>query len=50
VINMDIFGQIIELDDEDDYSFSWEMVTAYFSQAEQTFTDMDKALCVLSLL
>jgi hypothetical protein len=43
VINMEIFGQIIELDEEGDYEFSWGMVTAYFTQADQTFTEMDKA-------
>jgi osomolarity two-component system phosphorelay intermediate protein YPD1 len=46
VIDMETFEQIIELDDEDDFSFSWGMVTAYFEQAEQAFSDMDTALYV----
>ncbi|KAJ6557248.1 histidine-phosphotransfer domain, HPT domain-containing protein [Mycena vulgaris] len=43
-VDMDIFGQILELDDEDTHDFSKEMVVAYFSQASTTFDDMDKAL------
>jgi hypothetical protein len=41
---MDIFGQIIELDDEGDYEFSWEMVTAYFGQVKTTFKELDEEL------
>jgi len=43
---MEIFNQILELDDEDDetHEFSWSMVRAYFEQAEKTFRDMDDAL------
>ncbi|KAJ7432352.1 histidine-phosphotransfer domain, HPT domain-containing protein [Mycena latifolia] len=43
-INMDIFKQILELDDDGTHEFSKEMVSAYFSQATSTFGDMDKAL------
>ncbi|KAF7297770.1 Histidine-phosphotransfer domain HPT-domain-containing protein [Mycena kentingensis (nom. inval.)] len=43
-INMDIFSQILELDDEGSCEFSQEMVSAYFSQATTTFGKMDKAL------
>ncbi|KAJ6584708.1 signal transduction histidine kinase, partial [Mycena capillaripes] len=43
-IDMDIFNQILELDDEGTHEFSKEMVAAYFSQATSTFDDMDKAL------
>ena len=45
IIDMDIFEQILELDEEDDDQFSREMVYAYFTQAEKTFTDMAAALC-----
>jgi hypothetical protein len=44
-IDMEVFEQILELDDDDD-DFSRGMVDDYFSQAEKTFTDMDDALCV----
>lgn len=43
---MDTLNQIRELDDGDD-DFSREMVYAFFTQAEQTFGTMDKALYVL---
>ncbi len=44
-INMEIFNQIIELDEDDeDLEFSTGMVEAYFAQADKTFTDMDEAL------
>ncbi|KAF7365425.1 Histidine-phosphotransfer domain HPT-domain-containing protein [Mycena venus] len=44
VIDMTIFDQILELDDDGTHEFAKEMVTAYFSQASTTFDDMDKAL------
>lgn len=40
---MDVFGQILELDEDDD-DFSQGMVDDYFSQAEKTFTEMAAAL------
>ncbi|KAH9060554.1 histidine-phosphotransfer domain HPT domain-containing protein [Lactarius vividus] len=42
-IDMDVFEQILELDEDDD-DFSQGMVDDYFSQAEKTFTDMATAL------
>ncbi|KAI9441219.1 histidine-phosphotransfer domain HPT domain-containing protein [Lactarius indigo] len=42
-IDMDVFGQILELDEDDD-DFSQGMVDDYFSQAEKTFTEMAAAL------
>ncbi|KAF7299250.1 Histidine-phosphotransfer domain HPT-domain-containing protein [Mycena indigotica] len=48
-VNMEIFEQILELDDEDSHEFSKEMVTAYFSQASSTFKNMDKALAAKDL-
>ncbi|KAJ7636001.1 histidine phosphotransferase [Mycena polygramma] len=43
-IDMSIFSQILELDEDGTHEFSKEMVVAYFSQASTTFDDMDKAL------
>jgi osomolarity two-component system phosphorelay intermediate protein YPD1 len=46
-IDRDVFGQMLELDDEDDeVLFSKNMVDEYFAQADKTFDDMDAALCV----
>lgn len=42
---MDTFQQILDLDD-DTHEFSKGMAWAYFSQAEDTFKEMDEALCV----
>lgn len=45
---MDIFSQILELDDEEDeddcHQFSRTMIQAYFAQAKKTFQEMDEAL------
>ncbi|KAH7926442.1 Hpt, histidine phosphotransferase protein [Leucogyrophana mollusca] len=42
VIDMETFQQILELDD-DDLEFSRDMAYAYFTQAETTFDQMEKA-------
>ena len=39
---MNTFDQILELDEDDSHEFSHSMVDAYFSQAEDTFRDLDK--------
>ncbi len=44
---MEVFEQILELDEDDDL-FSQGMVYDYFSQAEKTFTEMATALCALA--
>ncbi|KAJ3996285.1 histidine-phosphotransfer domain HPT domain-containing protein [Lentinula boryana] len=44
IINMSIFNQILELDEDDTHDFSREMVEEYYTQAAQTFDDMDAAL------
>ena len=44
VIDMEIFGQILEMDDEEDQEFSKSIVWNFFDQAETTFEDMDQAL------
>ena len=47
IIDHTVFGQILELDEEGDEEFSYEMVSAYFKQALQTFQEMEAALCVV---
>lgn len=42
ILNMNTFDQILELDEDDSHEFSHSMVDAYFSQAEDTFRDLDK--------
>lgn len=41
---MDIFSQLLEMDDEEDREFSKSIVWNYFDQAESTFLKMDTAL------
>lgn len=40
---MDIFGQILDLDEPDNTEFSQGMANQYYSQAETTFNELDKA-------
>lgn len=42
---MEVFGQILELDDGDDREFSEEMVREYLEQAKTTIESMDENLC-----
>lgn len=44
IIDMDIFSQLLEMDDEDDREFSKSIVWNYFDQAITTFKEMDVAL------
>ncbi|ORX83163.1 putative histidine phosphotransferase HPT1p [Anaeromyces robustus] len=45
IIDMSIFSQILEMDeDEDDRSFSRELIVNYYQQAIDTFQKMDTAL------
>ncbi|GLB38355.1 putative CAIB BAIF family enzyme [Lyophyllum shimeji] len=44
IVDMDTFRQLLELDDDATHDFSKGMAWAYFTQAEQTFKDMEKAL------
>ncbi|KAK1220998.1 Phosphorelay intermediate protein [Marasmius sp. AFHP31] len=44
IIDMEAFGQILDLDEDETHDFSQEMVTEYFTQATQTFADLEKAL------
>jgi len=43
VIDMDIFQQILDLDDDDEHEYSKELAGAFFAQARTAFADMDKA-------
>ncbi|PWZ01980.1 histidine-phosphotransfer domain, HPT domain-containing protein [Testicularia cyperi] len=47
---MDIFSQLLEMDDEEDREFSKSIVWNYFDQAESTFLKMDTALANTDLL
>ena len=47
---MDIFQQILELDDDDAHVYSRDLAGAYFAQARTTFDDMRRALYVLLTL
>lgn len=44
IIDMEIFGQLLEMDEEDDREFSKSIVWNFFEQAVTTFEQMDKAL------
>jgi len=45
IIDTSIFGQILEMDeDENDRSFSRDLVVDYYNQAIDTFKKMDSAL------
>jgi len=45
IIDMSIFGQILEMDeDENDRSFSRDLIVNYYQQAIETFQKMDVAL------
>ncbi|KAI6039687.1 histidine-phosphotransfer domain HPT domain-containing protein [Pisolithus marmoratus] len=50
IIDMDTFGQILELDEDGTNEFSWGMVLDYFSQAESTFSNMDAAFTARDLV
>jgi len=46
VIDMDAFGQLMELDEDDDSSFSETLTLDFFEQASKTFKEMDENLSV----
>ncbi|OBZ84175.1 Multistep phosphorelay regulator 1 [Choanephora cucurbitarum] len=50
LIDMITFEQLLDMDEEDDHSFSYNIVNDYFEQAEATFKDMDEALKQKDLL
>lgn len=46
VIDVEVFEQLLEMDEEDDRDFSKSLVYNYFEQAESTFEKMHNALYV----
>ncbi|KXN74539.1 HPT domain-containing protein, partial [Conidiobolus coronatus NRRL 28638] len=44
IIDLEVFGQILDMDEEDDNEFSRSIVYNYFDQAKTTFKEMDDAL------
>lgn len=48
VIDVEVFDQLLEMDEEDDRDFSKSLVYNYFEQAESTFEKMNNALYVSS--
>ncbi|KAF5382571.1 hypothetical protein D9615_002882 [Tricholomella constricta] len=44
IVDMDTFQQILDLDEDATHEFSKGMAWAYFTQAAQTFKEMDEAL------
>ncbi|KAK7206119.1 histidine-phosphotransfer domain, HPT domain-containing protein [Myxozyma melibiosi] len=44
IIDLTIFEQILEMDDDEDHEFSIEIINSFYDQAETTFGDMDKAI------
>jgi osomolarity two-component system phosphorelay intermediate protein YPD1 len=45
-INVKIFREILELDDEDEQYFTRSLVCDYFTLAQRTFAEMDACLSV----
>lgn len=46
LMDMESFDQILGLDEDDERSFSRDMIKEYFGQAVTTFEEMDEALYV----
>lgn len=44
IIDMETFGQLLEIDDDDDREFSKGLAQQYVEQAASTFGEMDEAL------
>lgn len=44
IIDEDVFGQLLQMDEEDDQSFSKSLILDYFEQAQTTFTSIKEAL------
>ncbi|KAI9597339.1 signal transduction histidine kinase, partial [Syncephalis fuscata] len=44
IINDAVFGQLLEMDDDDEHEFSKSIVINFFEQAHTTFGEMDKAI------
>ncbi|GAA5865478.1 hypothetical protein JCM1840_001411 [Sporobolomyces johnsonii] len=44
VVDMDVFGQLLEIDDDESHEFSKTLAFDYISQAESTFVEIEEAL------
>ncbi|GAA6060445.1 hypothetical protein JCM10212_000038 [Sporobolomyces blumeae] len=44
VVDMDVFGQLLEIDDDETHEFSKSLAFDYISQAETTFHEIEDAL------
>jgi hypothetical protein len=44
VVDMDVFGQLLEIDDDDTHEFSKMLAFDYITQAESTFEEIEKDL------
>ncbi|BGP35476.1 Phosphorelay intermediate protein [Rhodotorula toruloides] len=44
VVDMDVFGQLLEIDDDDTHEFSKTLAFDYINQAEATFVEIEEAL------
>lgn len=44
IVDMDVFGQLLEIDDDDTHDFSKTLAFDYIKQAETTFKQIDVAL------
>ncbi|GAA5892842.1 hypothetical protein JCM6882_000593 [Rhodosporidiobolus microsporus] len=49
VVDMDVFGQLLEIDDDESHEFSKTLAFDYISQAEGTFVEIEEALASRSL-
>lgn len=49
VIDMEVFGQLLEIDDDDTHEFSKTLAFDYISQADTTFGEIDEALIARDL-
>ncbi|BGP20170.1 hypothetical protein JCM10213_000745 [Rhodosporidiobolus nylandii] len=44
VVDMEVFGQLLEIDDDESHEFSKTLAFDYITQAETTFEEIDEAL------
>lgn len=49
IIDMTVFEQLLEIDDDDDREFSKGLAQQYVEQADHTFKEMDEALAAKNL-
>ncbi|SCV68119.1 BQ2448_240 [Microbotryum intermedium] len=44
VVDMEVFGQLLEIDDDEEHDFSKTLAIDYIGQAETTFAEIEEAL------